>query len=710
MRLDDPTSIHSLPNEILLRIAEFLVPEPVTASETDDSFIRNREQGKWCRFFEKRQSIVNLSLTSRRFRGIAGPLLYRNIFLKKPSSLCSLIVQLAQNPSLGPLVRHLNSTIDLRPENFDEVWNAWWSVLPRCLAANNGFDYPPSSPILLTHLPENWPTSKPGMRAEFAGFLLASLLGLTNCIEEFGILLPEHRGRPQNDDQEPPSTMGKWLLDGGTWPFPNPLGQLHGTTDTSFNACPTLPTSSRLRTEPYWPPPFLREVAVEYDDGTTGLDSIFLLEVVPHFEAIEHATLRQRYGFGSLDPPDILSPEHLKTVAGTTHLNALGYLDGLKRIPTIKSGGAGLCEHLDSLRAATVRVRDAPTGLNFTSSFNLSRALQHIQPSWTSALALRRKSLTLHYQNFRATPFGSLFRSLLRQMGNVESLCLRSSGRISNMGAHARELALYFGDPGEKYFPNIRRLALRLCISEKETLSVYGRYGRFRCLQGLRCLQELEITMEGLFGPLTNLGRVFGGQNFIPLVLGQAVPGQAVFGQAVEAESLGQIIRSLPANLETLIIGDWWSQYSDPRNLLPVQGNVGDDPSELRKGKSNKEDCLERLAAIQRATVEAMITLAPLLKRQAKIKRVVFLVFRWNAADVQDLMVGFLHTPFEPDNGEGTSKKARRKAKKSKITQESRIVNLYKELGIDFEFKTKRRKVFSKNLADVKYRLSCNRT
>jgi hypothetical protein len=699
MRLRDPTSLHSLPAEILQRIAEFLIPEPVTASERDDSFIRDRNQYKWSRFFDNRQSLVNLGRTSRRIRGIAGPLIYRNIFIEKPSNLCSLIINLAQNPSLGPLVRHITSAIDLRPENFDEVWKAWGAVLPRYPAARKGFNSPAASPILLTHLPENWPISEPGMRVELAGFLLATLLGLTNRIEVLGILLPEHRGLPRNDHHNPPSTMWKWLLERGTWPFPNPHGQLHGNTD-SFNAHPSSPSLSQLQTEPYWPPPFLRDVSVEYDSGVAGLGSIFRLDIVPHYEAIEHATLRQRCGFGSLDPAVILSPQHLKAVTGTIHLDALRYIDGLKRIPHIKNGGVGLCEHLDNLRAATVRGSDASTGVNHSASLNLSLALEHIQPRWTSGLAVKTKSLTIHYQNFRDLSYRALIHTIHRTMGNVQSLCLRSSGRINRMTRHALMLSVYFDGTGERHFPNIRRLALRLTISEKETLFVYGPYGRFRCRQGLRCLQELEITMEGLFGSLTNMGHVFGGQNFISLVP----------GQAVGPESLIQIINSLPSNLETLIIGDWWHQYSDPKNLLPVQGNVGDDPSELRKGKSNGEDCLERLSAIQKATVEALATLAPLLRRNTKIRKVVFLAFRWNAADAQDLMVNLLNSPFEPESSGATSKKARREANKNKSTQGLRVVKLYEDLGIDFRFKIKRRKVFTKNLADVKYRENCNRT
>jgi hypothetical protein len=329
LRLHDrqPTGLHSLPNEVLLRIAEFLVPDPVSIGRNEVPFLRTREIDEWTSFFKGRENLANLSGVSRRFQDIARPLVYRNTFLQKPSSLCQLIVQLALKPSLRPVVRHINSAIDLSSDKFDEYWDAWWSALPRYFTEKTTPDTAASSPILLFSLLDDWSDFSPKRKMNFPSFLLASLLGTTNRIEKIGVLLPRIPTEPGGRL----STLWMWLLKRGIWPFPDPRRESHHNTGTFNSTYPTMPTAPRLKTAPFWPPPFLHNVVAEYYRGTSCGDCIIQLDIVPHSESVQHAALLRHCELGLLNPAFLLSPLHLGAVLGSRHLQLLNYLDGLKK-------------------------------------------------------------------------------------------------------------------------------------------------------------------------------------------------------------------------------------------------------------------------------------------------------------------------------------------------------------------------------------------
>ncbi|KAK4452768.1 hypothetical protein QBC34DRAFT_422942 [Podospora aff. communis PSN243] len=365
LRLHDPqpTGLHALPNEVLLRIAEFLVPNPVTISRDEVPFLRTRETDEWLSFFEGREDVANLSRVSRRFQGLVGPLLYRNVFLKKTSSLCQFILRLALKPSLGPAVRHINSAINLYPDRFDEFDDTWWSALLRCFPQPVTSESPATSPILLFSLLDDWTEFSAERKKDFPGYLFAALLATTNRVEEVGILLPPLHLAREPDTRLPP--MWTWLLKRGVWPFPDPRRQAHHNTGDLETTYPTLPTVSELKTAPFWPPPFLHSVVVQHNRGTSCGDWIVQLDIVPHSESIEHAALLQRCAFGLLNPNFIRNPLNLREMAGSVprHLQLLNYLNGLKKLPSIRDGGQRLASHIDNLQAITIS--PDPTGYAF---------------------------------------------------------------------------------------------------------------------------------------------------------------------------------------------------------------------------------------------------------------------------------------------------------------------------------------------------------
>ncbi|KAK4452769.1 hypothetical protein QBC34DRAFT_377269, partial [Podospora aff. communis PSN243] len=114
----------------------------------------------------------------------------------------------------------------------------------------------------------------------------------------------------------------------------------------------------------------------------------------------------------------------------------------------------------------------------------------------------------------------------------------------------------------------------------------------------------------------------------------------------VETDSLAHIIGGLPAGLEKLVIRDWWHEYRHPAKLLPIRARAGtrDEPSEPHEGYEQDNDCLERLKTIQQATLAALTTLAPLLKKHSKVKKVDFVAFEWRTKDARHLMRDLLST------------------------------------------------------------------
>ncbi|KAK4452765.1 hypothetical protein QBC34DRAFT_455819 [Podospora aff. communis PSN243] len=426
----DATSIESLPNEILIKIAEFLIPEPVTIGLDHQSFLRRRlSNPAWIRFFDDRQNLINLSYTSRRFRGTTNPLIYRNIFLCEPASLCRLVAHLDQNPSLGSLVRHLNSAIELEdPNNVKEVGRVWTSLMPCSAAGRRRLDTS-TSRIHAFGLLEHW--SRPWIRSSqdyqsihFPAVVLASLLGFTTRIEVLGIFLRRH----PSDDLAHRSPLWKWLVM-GRYPF---LEQQENQFRRGNR--PVLTCQQQLRPSLLWPPPFLRQVVIEHDRHEAGSGCSMKFDMVPRSEAVRHLAIRERYGLVTkfTNPPTCTKIFSLEPEARPAYLVVRSYLDRLKEIPSIKNADEPVSAFIDRLKdsvvgaGATKRPRADPRG-----SLGFTKAVVRLMPYPIDYLCITKKHVVFDYLEFLAQTSTVRCLEMDTKMSVVQSLEIRSGERVN---------------------------------------------------------------------------------------------------------------------------------------------------------------------------------------------------------------------------------------------------------------------------------------
>ncbi|KAK0616701.1 hypothetical protein B0T14DRAFT_604928 [Immersiella caudata] len=145
-------------------------------------------------------------------------------------------------------------------------------------------------------------------------------------------------------------------------------------------------------------------------------------------------------------------------------------------------------------------------------------------------------------------------------------------------------------------------------------------------------MEEPTISMEGLFGPITQLSPIFGVAGFLEVdddtgIWYNTEPAES--NQPVPPETIETAVSALPASARTLTIMDWFDQYSNPEKLLPIQAMDPDDngQGQLDSGEGHDENqtgAAQRLEALYEALMAALGKLAPVLAKDTKAKTVIF--------------------------------------------------------------------------------------
>ncbi|KAK4643875.1 hypothetical protein QC761_404325 [Podospora bellae-mahoneyi] len=113
--------LEHLPNELLIPIAQVLVPAPPQTTRfalrpTGTWEFRDAEH-QWAHWLASHRNLLALAQTSRRMVAIAKPLLYHTIIIPNPKSLVVLYHRLYTRPEIRPWVRELSCLVSLAEEN-----------------------------------------------------------------------------------------------------------------------------------------------------------------------------------------------------------------------------------------------------------------------------------------------------------------------------------------------------------------------------------------------------------------------------------------------------------------------------------------------------------------------------------------------------------------------------------------------------------------
>ncbi|KAK0644369.1 hypothetical protein B0T16DRAFT_460432 [Cercophora newfieldiana] len=425
LRLKDIQSIQTLPDEIIAKIAENLAPGHVLIGTYGGTFLRRRRvasQGHraddtWRLYFLGRRDLRNFRLVNKRFRAIATPLAFRSIFLSKTSSLWRLFLLLAKTPSLGSLIRHVNCAIQLEHHTERAALRCWKGLSLRPTGSTYRL-LPLTHPQRLLWGFGEW-CKQGGDPANFTCGVLASILSLAPRVESLSLSCGLSGASPGC----PP--LKRWLV-------PDEEDSVNGAgQDQRFINHASLFSLSngpqgRLPATFHWPPPSLRHVTIEKPAyGSLGYDAIHL-DVVPRTDAARHTTLLQRCNLEGKDPFGKNIGAWLWDGDDSRTFDYLNYIDGLKRISTIRRRDEAFLGHIDQQKALVAYPSRMKGSSNPALSKELVRTLDLLSPGAQGSLSVRNSHLVSAVHDFLVWGLDSVVAQ------NLESLDIVGT---SNMDA-----------------------------------------------------------------------------------------------------------------------------------------------------------------------------------------------------------------------------------------------------------------------------------
>ncbi|KAK0708532.1 hypothetical protein B0H67DRAFT_590495 [Lasiosphaeris hirsuta] len=698
-----PSPFELLPSEIVLQILEHVAPEPIAIQPGTSLWDRTTE--KWEVFICGRQDLINFSRTSKRMHALANDLKYRNVFISRPKSMCQLLVHLIKNPWMAPLMRHFTSAIALASliegnhETTLEMSAAWRHL--SCLHLGGLVPDPNLAPDHPYKRLSDWFCHGPVTTLDTPRFVYVvffTLLCFGNRLESLSFLLPapgRHNVRC--------SPVWSWFLHEGS-PF-----------DGRDSCVPRdlitwLPSGEQLANGPCWPPPCLRDVTIEfgqsrdfksYDPLAIGGDRLlgmtnsatrqlirparepaanenFIhLDIVPHADAVTYAKILAQSG---------LSPEALAKfvkspfstiphLSDPDHLTLRSCLDALAvHVPDLTD----LHDHLATIGATTYCADPASRPpISPEQTRLLTRTLALLPTDWSPRLSIRAKRLALPIDDAFGYEYAISGRRRIENMlcmHNVEALTLHvPSSPRTKCDWYRRESRLdSVLAKKSPFLAHLEELHLPLRMNALETSHVYGFEGRVGLGLGrLVKLRELTVTMEGLFGGLKEWPRMFGSSvGFYPMVPANGddwASYSALFGKE---DGLEELVASLPPTLETLTLIDWYGEYADAKNMLPraVKGLAVDRAGE------DKLTWVKKLSDMQEAVADGLFNLAPFVAKMPRLKKIVYLVHKWDDAEADALWPAWCVRTHKPT---------------SKATELKRLKKRYSTFGIRLSVKIK---------------------
>ncbi|KAK0744546.1 hypothetical protein B0T21DRAFT_344735 [Apiosordaria backusii] len=183
--------LEHFPNELLIPIAEILVPKPPHTTRfglrpTGTWEFRDAAH-QWADWLVSHRNLLALAQTSRRMAAIAKPLLYHTIVIPNPKFLVTLYHRLHTRPEIRPWVRELGCLVNLAEENTILGTYREWTNLRG----------------------DSWAVPPVSHDTSIATELLKRILLHSDNLRDFVVAFPDHtltspsQLEPQQDGQEP---------------------------------------------------------------------------------------------------------------------------------------------------------------------------------------------------------------------------------------------------------------------------------------------------------------------------------------------------------------------------------------------------------------------------------------------------------------------------------------------------------------------------
>jgi hypothetical protein len=384
----------TLPGEILIAMLECLAPDPITPGIGISLW--NTTTPEWAAYFDRRRNLFTLRLVNRRFNALAKPLLFRNVVVGSPRSLCFLLCQLMEDPSLGLLIRHLS--VPLHTPAMAENCHEAWDDIKSYYRLGSPDPHPNTGRDDTIRRVRSWFEQNPPRQHDpmVPYLIVCTVLCFASSLEVLNL------GLREPTKNYPWSTLWAWFLDeGSSWMVASHIIPKEVTT--------SYPRLEELGQNPCWPPPFFRRLVVEYgSEPKTGgnfiaCQTLPLAELAMHHWILKHlrdvkvaATLRGL--FSKRNPKTIianLSPED--------RLVLNRYLDSIKQLEPIKA--LNVASYLDDLKTATrtyaPTAHPTPDPVDHIAPL-VNTALTILEPgqAWPSRLTIASKSITAHLASF----------------------------------------------------------------------------------------------------------------------------------------------------------------------------------------------------------------------------------------------------------------------------------------------------------------------
>ena len=156
-------SLELLPNELLVRIAEGLVPAapPTTRFSL-------RPAGTWefrgashqyADWLAGHRSLLAFAQTSQRMAAIAKPLLYHTLVIRDAAALVTLYLRMRQQPEIRWWIRELACLVNIAGVYTIQDLHREWKRQTRGTSPAGGAPHPPSLPVINSTTPVKWAAS-----------------------------------------------------------------------------------------------------------------------------------------------------------------------------------------------------------------------------------------------------------------------------------------------------------------------------------------------------------------------------------------------------------------------------------------------------------------------------------------------------------------------------------------------------------------------
>lgn len=419
--------LSTLPNELLANIFEHLAPKPVAVGI--GTSLGDMESPEWSTYRARRSDLLRLRGVSRHISALTEPLLFRHILVCGPWSMCLLLCQLFNKPSLGPLIEQISSAVPLQaPEaawKCTVAWNYLRRLYLRTLKFDPGLGQGHTLPRLYKWFEGQAPRDLNTPAAKLPFKVFSAILCLANRVEVLNLQLQ------QPTDSNPTRPTHFWATSVWAWFLYGNRLSVGRSGDFPLRIMPAYPSVELIQRSPCWPPPFLRKLVVEYGQvggnfitcSTTRLADVVIAHSIA--QQLNSNAMRKTLLslFSTHDPTPVIA-----SLSAEDHLALNHYLDSISQLEPIKAlnlsayfsrlKAAMSQPHFSSTKASSKSLA-APQGLTAAKVHDILTTLS--SPRWPHRLNTTNKTMTCHLADFL---LHSAFSKITTDLSNLTSLTL----------------------------------------------------------------------------------------------------------------------------------------------------------------------------------------------------------------------------------------------------------------------------------------------